>query len=200
MRKWDMENKYAWTLKGTFYECCRALDGQCGLQFDRELPHTCACLTTYQIKEGKINNLDMKGINIFLHMDEIGPKPGSCQEGAVYFSDNASVQQRNILEPFFMQNMEGRILPKCLGIKYVNIQISEEKGAHHIITPFGEQYLCLTVGGDGKNPIRIENGGLPFLSNVRICNTRFWKYHDYGKNMEYRNTSGQIADFTLQGH
>ena len=40
-----------WTLKGTFYECCRVLDGHCALWFGRDLPEACANLLTYQIKE-----------------------------------------------------------------------------------------------------------------------------------------------------
>jgi hypothetical protein len=195
-----MEEKKDWTLKGTFYECCRALDGQCGLQFGREMPHTCACLTTYQIREGQIQGVDMKGINIFFLMDEIGPKPDDgAQEGAVYISDNATEEQREILKPFFVEKMEGGMWGKTLGFKFVKIDISEKDRTYNIITPFAEQHLTLTIGGDGKNPIRMENGGLPFLSNVRVC-TGLWKYHDYGKNLEYRNTSGQIAEFSLQGN
>jgi hypothetical protein len=194
-----MGKKEGWTLKGTFYECCRALDGQCGLQFGREMPHPCGCLATYQIKAGQIQNVDMAGINILFHMDNIGPKPeDGAGEGAVYISDNATEKQREILKPFVMENMEGRMWRKTLGIKLVKIEISEKDGTYRIITPFGEQNLKLTVGGDGKTPIRIENGGLPFLKDVKIC-TGFWKYNDYAKNLEFRNTSGQIADFALQG-
>ena len=40
-----------WTLEGTFYECCRVLDGHCALWFGRDLPEACANLLTYQIKE-----------------------------------------------------------------------------------------------------------------------------------------------------
>ena len=194
-----MTEKQGWKLKGTFYECCRVLDGQCGLQFGRDLPHTCACLTTYQIKEGQINNIDMKGINIFFLMNEIGPQQGICREGAVYISDNATEEQREILKPFFMEKMEGGMWGKTLGIKFAKIDISEKDGTYNIITPFGEQHLSLTIGGDGKSPIRMENGRLPFLSNVRFC-SGVWQFNDYGKNLEYRNTSGQIADFALQGN
>ena len=196
-----MEEKEGWKLTGTFYECCRALDGQCGLQFGRELPHPCACLATYQIKEGQIQNVDMKGINIFFHMDGIGPKPGDVvKEGAVYISDNATEEQREILKPFVMEKMEGRMWNNTLGIKFVNININEKDGTYSITMPFGEQNLTLTVGGDGKTPIRMENQGLPFLTDVKICNTLFWKYYDYDKSLEYHNTSGQIADFVLQGN
>jgi hypothetical protein len=194
-----MEEKKGWSLKGTFYECCRALDGQCGLQFDRQMPHACGCLTTYQIKEGHIQNVDMKGINLLIHMDEIGPKPGTVEEGAVYISDNATEKQRETLKSFFFEHMEGGMWNKTLGVKYINVKISEKGGTYSITAPLWEQHLTLTVGGDGKNPIRMENGRLPFLSNVRICNTQLWKYSDYGKKMEYRNTSGQVADFYLKG-
>jgi hypothetical protein len=194
-----MAKKEGWTLKGTFYECCRVLDGQCGLQFGRDLTHTCACLTTYQIREGQIQNVDMKGINIFFLMNEIGPQLGKCQEGAVYISDNATKEQREILQPFFMEKMEGGMWENTLGFKFVKIDISEKDRTYNIITPFGEQHLTLTIGGDGKNPIRMENQRLPFLSNVRVC-IGLWKFHDYGRNLEYRNTSGQVADFALRGN
>lgn len=189
-----------WLLKGTFFECCKALDGQCGLQFDREMPHPCGCLTTYQIKEGHIQNVDMKGINLLVHMDQIGPKPGTVEEGAVYISDNATEKQRETLQKFFFEHMEGGLWKKTLGVKFVNVKISLKDRTYSIVAPLWEQHLTLTVGGDGKNPIRMENGRLPFLSNVNICNTRLWKYQDYGKNYEFRNTSGQAADFTLQPH
>ena len=194
-----MENG-SWMLEGTFYECCRALEGQCSLQFGREMPHSCGCLATYQIKEGQIKNVDMTGINLLFHMDKIGPKhEDGAGEGAVYISDSATEEQREILEPFVIENMEGGMWRKTLGIKYVKIEISEEGSTYCITTPFSEQNLTLTVGGDGKTPIRIENGGLSFLNDVKVC-TGFWKYNDYGKNLGFRNTSGQVADFALRGN
>ncbi len=193
-----MADKKGWKLKGTFYECCRALDGQCGLQFDREMPHACSCLTTYRIEEGHIQGVDMSGISLLIHMDEIGPRPGTVEEGAVYISDNATEKQRKTLQDFFFEHMEGGMWKKTLGVKFVRVDVSEKDRTSTISAPFWEQNLVLTVGGDGVNPVRMENGRLPFLSNVRIC-TGFWKFSDYGKNYAYRNTSGQIADFTLQG-
>jgi len=196
-----MTTRKDWMLRGTFYECCRALDGHCALWFGRDLPQACANLATYQIKEGHIQNVDMKGIIITYHMDGIGPKHADMakgvKEGAAYISDSATEEQRKILEPFIMEHSEGRMWRKCLGIKYVKINISEEKGTYHLTMPFGEFEMSLAIGGDGKNPMRMENPPMPFLSNVRFCNTHFWKYHDYGKNLEYHNTSGGTADFTL---
>ena len=189
-----------WTLKGTFFECCRIVDGQCGLQFGRELPEPCTAFATYQIREGQIQGVDMKGINIIFLMDGIGPKLDDVvDEGAVYISDNATDEQRKILEPFTIEKMEGTMWEKTLGIKFVKIDISEKDGTYNISMPYGEQNLTLTVGGDGKTPIRMENQGLPFLTDVRVC-IGSWKYNDYGKNLEFRNTSGQAAEFTLQSH
>jgi hypothetical protein len=61
--------------------------------------------------------------------------------------------------------------------------------------PYGEQKMSLTVGGDKKNPIRMENPNAPAFSNVRFCNTEFWNFHDYGKALEFHNTSGVMANF-----
>jgi hypothetical protein len=199
----DVTNRKNWTLKGTFYECCRVLDGHCGLWFNRDLPEACANLLTYQIKEGHIQDVNMKGIIITCHMDGIGPKhtdlAKGVKEGAAYISENATDEQRKILEPFVMEHLEGRMWKQCLGIRYVKINISEENDTYHLTMPFGEMEMSLAIGGDGKNPIRMENPFLPFLSNVKFGNTHFWKYHDYGKDLEYHNTSGAAADFTLQG-
>jgi hypothetical protein len=98
-----------------------------------------------------------------------------------------------------MEHLEGRMWRKNLGVRYVKIDISQKNGTYRITMPFGELEMSLTVGGDGKNPVRIENPAMPFLTNARVANTRFWKYHDYGKNLEYHNTSGAVADFHLQG-
>jgi hypothetical protein len=192
-----------WTLKGTFYECCRVLDGHCGLWFGRDLPEACTNLLTYQIKEGSIQHLDMSGIKLIYHMDGIGPKhadlAGGVKEGAAYISSNATDEQRRVLEPFVVKNLEGRMWKKCLGVRFTDINISEKNGAYHITMPFGEVKMSLAIGGDGKNPVRMENAAMPFLSNVRFCNTEFWKYHDYGKNLEFHSTSGATADFAVQG-
>jgi hypothetical protein len=194
-----MEAKKDWTLKGIFYESCRTLDGQCGLTFGMERPTSCASFATFEIKEGKIQNVDMKGIIIVLHMDGISEQRDSIvvEEGAVYISDNATDEQRKLLEPFIMEKMAGKHFKKSLGTKSVKINISEDKGTYLITMPFGEQKTSLTIGGDGKNPIRLENSIMTCYSNIKFCIADYWKYHDYGKNLEYHNTSSQIADFTF---
>jgi hypothetical protein len=66
--------------------------------------------------------------------------------------------------------------------------------------PYGEMKMSLTIGGDGKNPQRLENSLFSvFFKDIKICNTHFWKYNDFGKNWEFVNRSGTIADFDLQG-
>ena len=190
-----------WMLKGTFYETCRVRDGHCALWFGRDLLEPCANLVTYQIKEGQIQNVDMKGIIITYHMDGIGPKLADLakgvKEGAAYISSNATAEQKKVLKPFVMENLEGKMMRKCLGVKFADIKINENNGAYDVISPFAEQKMSLAIGGDGKNPIRLENPTMRFLANVKFCNTEFWKYHDYGKNLEYHGTSGAIADFAL---
>ncbi|MGD9118111.1 MAG: DUF1326 domain-containing protein [Dehalococcoidia bacterium] len=198
-----MTAQKGWRLKGTFYECCRVEDGHCGLWFGRDLPRPCANLATYQIKEGEIQGVDMSGITIILHKDGIGPRfsdlAKGVKEGAAYISDHATDEQRKILAPFVAEDLSTEKWRQNLGVKFVKIDISQKDGVYHITMPFGEQKMALTVGGDGKNPMRIENFAMPSLSNIRFCNTQFWKYHDYGKNLEFHNTSGAVADFDLSG-
>ena len=198
-----MTTRNDWTLKGTFFECCRVLDGHCGLWFGRDLPNACANLETYEIKEGQIQNIDMKGIILMFHQDGIGPTVAElmkgASEGAAYISDNATNEQRKVLESFIKGYIDNKKWQKSLGYKFVKIDLSEENGTYHITMPFGEVEMSLAIGGDRKNPMCLENPPMPFISNARFCNTHFWKYHDHGKNLEYHNTSGATADFTLQG-
>ena len=112
-------------------------------------------------------------------------------------SDNATDAQRKALESSLTARLAGG-RGRLLGIKTVPINIAEENGTYHISMPFGEQKIALTVGADG-GPIRFENFTRPDLTNIKICNTLYWNYHDYGKSIEFRNTSGSIGDFVLQG-
>jgi len=196
-----MNDKKNWMLKGVFYECCRVEDGHCALWFGRDLPSACANMATYQITEGHIQNVDMKGVVIIQQQEGIGPKvtdlATGADEGASYIGDNVNDEQRSVLESFLKTDLGIRPWKKILGIKVVKIDILEENGTYHITMPFGEQKMSLTVGRDNKNPMRLENPRSPAFSNVRFCNTKTWKFHDYGKNLEFNNTSGVIADFVF---
>ena len=196
-----MNEKKDWTLEGVFYECCRVEDGHCGLWFGRDLPRACANMETYQLSGGRIQGVDMKGVVIMQHQEGIGPKGadmrGGAEAGAAYISDRANNEQRAVLEEFLKTNLGIKPWKKILGIKVVKIDIQEEKGTYNITMPFGEQKMSLTVGGDYKNPMRLENAHNPGFSNIRFCNTRGWKYHDYGKELEFHNTSGVMADFVF---
>ena len=200
-----MITKKSWRLEGTYYECCR-IEGQCPLWFGRDLwKEPCTNLATYQIDEGQIQNVDMKGIVIIHYRNGLGPKftdymaKGGVKEGAVYISENATDEQRLVLEPFVRNHMSAERWQKCLGVKFVKVDINEENGTYHVTMPFGEQKLSLTVGGDRKNPIGMVNPLNTAFTNLKFCNTDIWNYHDYGKSVEFHNTSGAICNFALEG-
>lgn len=197
-----------WRLKGKFYESCRQ-SGHCALWFGRDLTAGhCSNFATFQIKEGHINNIEMKGIIIIQCGDGIGPtqadldpsKGGGIKEGAVYVSDNAGPEQRKVLTPFVKNNLGAELWKKCLGVKYVKISIKNNRGMYHITYPFGEKKLSKATG-EGNKPVvlknpRAYNQAVP-LKNYVCCNTWSWKYNDYGKSYEFNNTSGTIADFDI---
>jgi hypothetical protein len=199
-----MNNQQSFHLQGTFYECCLT-EGHCPIWFGRNRwQDPCTNLATYQIREGHINNVDMKGIIIIYFDDGIGPnyadlaKGNGVQEGAVYISDRTSPEQKQILTQFVTSHLWGTRWSKNLGVKFVNIEVKEKNGSCSIVMPFGEQRITQTIGGDGKTPIRMENPKNKMYSNIKFCNTDLWKYNDFGRNLEFHNTSGVIADFILK--
>ena len=191
-------------MKGIWYEACAA-EGHCSLYFGRDLKAPCKSFQVFQIEEGKIHDVDLSGVLAINVVDLFSPKFADFMmkggEGGIYISENTTEAQRKYLEPFFIKNIpEVLLVKKPLGIKYVDIKISQEDKTFHITMPYGEMKQSLTPGGDGKNPQRLENSIFSmFFSDIKICNTHFWKYNDFGKNWEFMNRSGAIANFNMSG-
>ena len=198
------KKRIAWSMKGTWYEGCAA-EGHCSLYFGRDLESPCKSFQVFQITEGNMDDVDLKGILAINVVDLYSPKAADLMskggEGGIYISNNANEDQRKYLEGFFVNNIPGILLvKKPLGVRYVDININQEEKTYHITMPYGEMKLTLTTGGDGKNPQRLENSLFSaFFNDIKICNTHFWKYNDFGKNWEFKNRSGAIAEFSLQG-
>jgi len=193
-----------WSIKGVWYEACAA-EGHCSMYFGRNMESPCKSFQLFQIIEGKFQDVDVGGVLAINVVDLFSPKAADLMakggEGGIYFSKDASEEQRKYLEPFFVNNIpSGLLVRKVLGIKYVDITLEQEGNTYKIKMPYGEMNLSLAPGGDGKNPQHIENSLFSMIfSDIKICNTHSWKYNDFGKNWEFTNRSGAIADFNLQG-
>jgi len=198
------KERIIWNMKGIWYEACAA-EGHCSFYFGRDRETPCKSFQLFQIKEGKISDVDINGIlaiNVIdLYSNKAAELLAKGGEGGLYISNNATDEQKKYLEPFFSNNVPGGLLlRKILGTRYVDININQEEKTYHITMPYGEMKMSLTIGGDGKNPQRLENSLFSvFFKDIKICNTHFWKYNDFGKNWEFVNRSGTIADFDLQG-
>ncbi len=198
------KERIIWNVKGVWYEACAA-EGHCSMYFGRDMESPCKSFQLFQIIEGKIGNVDLSGVLVINVLDLFSPKFADLMtkggEGGIYISDTITDEQRSYLEPFFVNNIPGFLLvKKSLGVRVVEIKLNQEGNTYHITMPYGEMKLSLTPGGDGKNPQRLENSIFSvFFSDIKICNTHFWKYNDFGKNWEFKNRSGAIANFNLQG-
>jgi hypothetical protein len=198
------KERIIWNMKGIWYEACAA-EGHCSFYFGRDRETPCKSFQLFQIKEGKISDVDIGGIlaiNVIdLYSNKAAELLAKGGEGGLYISDNATDEQKKYLEPFFSNNVPGGLLlRKVLGTRYVDINIKQEDKTYHITMPYGEMRMTLTTGGDGKNPQRLENSLFSvFFKDIKICNTQFWKYNDFGRKWEFVNRSGTIADFDLQG-
>jgi hypothetical protein len=200
----ERKERINWQMKGTWYEAC-ASEGHCSLYFGRDKEEPCKSFQLFEIDEGNIGEVDIGGVLAINVIDLYSEKAAELLikggEGGVYISDKTTEEQRRYLEPYFTKNIPGNsLLRKTLGVRYVNIDFKKEANTFHVSMPNGEMKLSYTMGLDGKNPQKLENS--PFemlLSDIKICNTHFWKYNDFGRNWEFENRSGTIASFDNKG-
>jgi len=196
-----MELKPGWLLKGVYNEACAA-EGYCPYYFGRDRIGGCRYFMAFRIQQGSVNDVDLSGITI-LYMGDI-PHPSFKEllergsEGGIYISDNATTDQREILDVLARNAIGGVLMKKVFGIKYVNVEIQEDGKTAHFKMPFGEMEQTLCTGPDG-GPIRLENQTLPFLSNVKACHSAFWNFADYGRHFDYKDRCGTWADFVFGG-
>jgi hypothetical protein len=165
----------------------------------------CKSFLIVQIKEGKIDSVDMGGTLAIavadLYSGKAADLPVKGGEGGIYISNITTEEQRRLLEPFLVNNVPGfLIVRKCLGVKFVDINLSQHGNDYHATMPFGELKGSVMVGGDGKNPQRLENLLTDScFSDVKVCNTHFWEYKDFDKDFQFTNRSGFMAEFNLTG-
>ena len=198
------KERISWNTKGNWYEGC-ASEGHCSFYFGRDREESCKSFQLFQFEEGKIGEVDVSGVLAINVVDLYSNKAADLMvkggEGGVYISDKTTEEQRKYLEPYFVNNIPGSsLLRKVLGVKFVNIELSQEGNTFHVTMPHGEMKLSYTPGRDGKNPQRLENSPFGiFFSDIKICNTHFWKYNDFGRNWDFKNRSGVIASFDGKG-
>ncbi len=188
-----------WYLKGIYNEAC-ASEGHCPYYFGRDKEGGCRYFMVFRIQEGKANGVDLAGITVIY----LGDLPHSTyaeviekgSEGAIYVSDQATPEQRKLLDSLVVNTLGGAIMKRVLGVKYIKIDIKEEKETIHFKMPYGEMKMHLTKSHDG-NPVRLENVTLPFLSNVKAAHTPLWNWSDYNRHFDYRNRCGTWADFMM---
>ena len=193
------ESKPGWEIKGIYNETC-ASEGHCPYYFGRDKEGGCRYFMVFRIKEGEIDDVDLSGITAIY----MGDLPHSTyaevtekgSEGAIYISDNATPEQREILNTLAVESLGGAIMKKVFGIQYVRIEIDEGDNSITVKMPTGEMKMQLTKSHDG-NPVCLENTTLPFLSNVKAAHAPFWKWSDYNRHFEYRNRCGTWADFVI---
>ena len=196
-----MELKPGWQIKGVYNEACAA-EGYCPYYFGRDRTDGCRYFMVFRIQGGSVNDVDLSGITV-LYMGDI-PHPSFKElmemgsEGGIYISDNATPQQREVLEVLVRNAIGGVLMRKVFDIKYVKVEIQEDGQTAHFKMPFGEMKQTLCTGPDG-GPIRLENQTLPFLSDVKACHSPFWNFADHGRHFDYKDRCGTWADFVFGG-
>ncbi len=189
-----------WEIKGIYNEAC-ASEGHCPYYFGRDKEGGCRYFMAFRIVEGKVNGVDLSGITAVY----LGDLPYSTyaevvekgSEGAIYLSDNATSEQRAVLDTLAVEALGGVLMKRVLGVYYVSIDVDEAEGAVHFKMPSGEMKMALTKSHHG-DPVRLENATLPFLSDVKAAHTSFWNWSDHSRHFGYRDRCGTWADFQMQ--
>ena len=196
-----IELRPGWQVKGTYNEACAA-EGHCPLYFGRDVENGCRYYMVFRIEDGEVNGVSLGGITVIyngdIHHSKFQEIMEHGSEGGVYISDNASEEQRHILDMLVTTSLGGQLMREIHAVKYVKIDVKEEDGGFQASMPFGEMKQHLVKGLDG-GPVRIENVANPNLSNLKHCHTSFWTYKDHGKDFDYKNRCGTWADFAFQG-
>jgi hypothetical protein len=195
------ELKQGWQIKGTYNESC-ASQGHCPYYFGRPRDGGCRYFMVFRIQDGKVNGVDLSGITVIYQGDlphatfqEVLERGSN---GGIYVSDNATPEQRKVLDTFVVSSLGALLMKKNFGVKYVDIEIQDDGETVYFKMPFGKMKQELTRGGDGT-PVRLENQTLPFLSNVKAAHTPYWDYEDHGRHFEYRDRCGTWAEFEMSG-
>ena len=180
--------KPGWQIKGIYNESC-ASQGHCPYYFGRPRDGGCRYFMVFRIEEGSVNNVGLSGITVIYQGDLPHANFQEVLErgsnGGIYISNNATPEQREVLETIAVDNLGGVLMKKNFGIKYVDIDIGEMKQE-------------LTRGSDGT-PVRLENQTLPFLANVKAAHTPNWNYDDHNRHFDYKDRCGTWADFSMEG-
>jgi hypothetical protein len=193
------ELRPGWRIKGIYNEAC-ASEGHCPYYFGRDKEGGCRYFMVFRINEGTVNDVDLSGVAAVY----VGDLPHATyaevhekgSEGAIYISDHATPEQRNILDTFAVNALGGALMKKVLGVAYADIDIQADDDTIHVKMPSGELKMHLTRSNDGE-PVRLENVTMPFLANVKAAHTPFWYWSDHGRHFNYTNRCGTWADFVM---
>ena len=195
------ELRPGWQIKGIYNESC-ASEGHCPYYFGRDREGGCRYFMVFRIQDGKVNDIDLSDITVIYQGDlphaTFAEVLERGSEGGIYVSDNATPEQRNVLDSLVVNSLGAALMKKNFGVKYVKIEVDEEEDAVHFKMPFGEMKQQLTRGQDGT-PVRLENQTLPFLMNVKASHTPFWHFSDHGRHFDYKHRCGTWADFVMEG-
>jgi hypothetical protein len=190
-----------WKLSGIYNEACAA-EGHCPYYFGRDVEGGCRYFMVFRIEDGNVNDVDLSGITVIYNGDILHPKFADFiehgSEGGVYVSDNATEEQRKVLDSLVTTSMGGFFMKKIFEVKYVKIDVEETDDSFSVKMPFGKMSQHQMKGFDG-GPIRIENTPFPILQNLKHCHTPQWEYKDHGKNFAYKDRCGTWADFVIEG-
>lgn len=194
-----------WYVKGNYFESCNC-ESVCPCIFLQ--PPTegyCKAILGWQIKDGKMGDVDLSGLNIGLYLSA----PGSLTDGgwkvALYIDDRASAEQKDALTQIYGGAVGGlpavfaSFTSEVMGVHSAKIDIQySDKEKQMTIEDIASVKTTAMEGADG-GPITVNNPPLavaPGFSPI-VHNTEMASY-SHEEEHSHSGTTGLGSAFSYQ--
>ena len=123
---------------------------------------------------------------------------------SAYYIDTGSNEKQKMAMREILSGAPFSTMGEQLGIKETSIEIKspdgENKNYFLSLGDIGEFSVLLVYGNDASTPLKIQNPVYPFPAKEIIIGSASGKFSDHGKDLNLKNNSGEISEFTLTGN
>ena len=204
-----MGKKNNWEINGELIlNCCCKVFCPCVVSLGEHPPTEgyCQGWAGIRIDSGFIGNANLTGLNVGLLLDIPGNMGRGNWKAALYVDERADGTASAGLEKIFSGQAGGstgllRILVgEFLGVQHVPISYATNGQTRHFnIDKKIEGAITPVVGGNGVDPVVINNSGYWISHDVIVAQADKSKVRDFGRVWDFDGLSSEICQISWRG-
>ncbi|HET9180073.1 MAG TPA: DUF1326 domain-containing protein [Terriglobia bacterium] len=178
----SQQDKAHWDLKGNFTEACSCqVPCTCNFRSGPSPHHFCWTMFSLDIKRGRYGKVKLNGLHL---------AAAHADKAVVWYIDQrATPKQFAALQAIASRLNYHSDLPTFFKTAHIT-QVVTEKGNEVEIEGHGGFKADYVMGGDGKNPIVVENITAWNLPRSIKGRTEYFRYSDsHGNKLDFKNTN-----------